>query len=241
MAKNLLQIIQEVSGRLGQPIPASVAGSLDPQVIQFQGLLNEFVDDLETRSYWQSNEIETTWVTTADESQGSVDTLFPYGFCGIVPDTFFNRTNRLAIVGGLGSAEWAARKAMNFSGPLPNFRVRNNELLMTPAPPAGQTYALEYYSNFFIKNFADPGLVYRHYWLKDTDVCTVDDTLAMAYLKWAWRAAKGLDYAEDFRRYERLIATKASREKTAMQLSMSGDTDRPIKPGVLVSPGSWNV
>ena len=238
MPMNMLQIVQAVRGRLGQPIPLSVAGNLDPGIIQMLGLLNEFVEDLETRSYWQANQLETTWVTTATENQGAVATLFPYGFCGIVPDTFFNRTSRLSIVGGIGAAEWAARKAMNFSGPLPNFRIRGNNLLLIPPPPAGQTYSLEYYSNFFVMNTVS-GTVYRHYWLLDTDVCTVDDTLAIAYLKWAWRSTKGLDYAEDFRKYERLLATKAVREKTALALSMSGQTEASFGPGVLVSPGSW--
>lgn len=241
MPMNMLQIVQEVRGRLGQPIPASVAGNLDAGIIQMQGMLNEFVEDLETRQYWQANEIEATWITTATESQGPTATLFPYGFCGIVPDTFFNRTTRLSVVGGIGSAEWSARKASSFSGPLPTFRIRNNELLLIPAPAAAQTYAVEYYSNFFVKNDADPRIVYRQYWLKDTDYCTVSDTLAIAYLKWAWKSAKGLDYAEDFRKYERLVSTKAVREKTALPLSMSGCAETAMGPGVLVSPGSWPV
>jgi len=239
MPMNMLQIIQEVRGRLGQPIPGSIAGSTDPGVIQLQGLLNEFVEDLETRQYWQANQIETTWLTTAAENQGATSTLFPYGFCGIVPDTFYNRSTKLAVGGGLNSAAWALQKALVMSGPLPNFRIRNNNLLLDPAPAAGQTYALEYYSSFFVKNDTDPGIVYRQYWLKDSDYCTVSDSLAIAFVKWAWKSAKGLDYAEDFRKYERLLSTKAIREKTSLPLSMSGSCENSVGPGILVSPGSW--
>lgn len=238
MPMNLLQIVQEARGRLAQPIPASVAGNADAGIVQTLGLLNEFCDDLVTRKYWQSNTIEATFVAVATESQGPVDTLFPYGYEGLLPDTFFNRTNQLPVQGGLSSSEWASRKARNFSGPLPAFRIRNNNLLFSPAPVAGHVYAVEYFSSYFVYN-TDSTTVYRRYWLRDTDMCLLDEALPIAYLKWAWKKEKGLDYAEDFRKYEAMLETKSLREKRSQPLDMTGNTGSGFGPGVLVTPGSW--
>jgi hypothetical protein len=236
---NLLQIVQETRGRLGQPVPASVAGNTDAGIIQTLGLLNEFLEDLVTRKYWQSNTREALFTTVAAESQGPLSTLFPYGYEGLLVDTFFNRTNQLQVQGALSAQEWASRKARNFSGPLPAFRIRGNELLFSPTPPAGHTYAVEYFSSYFIYN-SDTVPVYRKYWLKDTDTCLLDDSLPMAYLKWAWKKEKGLDYAEDFRKYESMLEAKSMRDGRPKAVNMDG-SGSSMGPGVLIPAGSWNL
>lgn len=236
MSMTLLQIVQQVRGRLGQPIPGSVAGNTDPGILQCMGILNEFLDDLSIRQFWQSNTREATFVATVAEDQGALGTLFPYGYEGLIPDTFYNRTTMLSVQGGLNAAEWSARKAMNMSGPLPAFRVRGNNLLFNPIPAAAQTFSVEYFSSYFVYN--PSSVTYRKYWELDTDTCLLGDTLPMAYLKWAWRKEKGLDYAEDFRKYEALVATKGLRDKRPTSLSMDSSVGS-VGPGVTVSPGSW--
>lgn len=236
MALTLLEIVQRARGRLGQPVPASVAGNTDPSIIQSLGILNEFLEDLTVRQYWQVNTREATFSAVATESQGRLDTLFPFGYEGLIADTFYNRTNQLQVEGALSPTEWAARKARNFTGPVPCFRLRGNELLLNPVPIAGHTYAVEYFSSFFVYNPTD--LLYRKYFLKDTDICILDDSLPMAYLKWAWKKEKGLEYAEDFRKYEILVQSKGLREKRLPNISMDQVPDG-YGPGILVSPGSW--
>lgn len=238
MPLNLLQIVQEARGRLGQSIPASVAGNTDSGMIQSLGLLNEFLEDLVQRRYWQANMREATFLSVAVESQGLLSALCPFGFEGILPDTFFNRTNQLEVIGGLSPAEWQSRKAANFSGPIPAYRLRGGELLMLPIPTAGHTYSFEYHSSYFIYNAADPTPVYRKYWGKDTDVCTVDDALPIAYLKYAWKREKGLEYAEDFRKYESMLEAKSLRDTRAQVINM-GECHQGAMPGMLVTPGSW--
>lgn len=237
MSMNLLEIVREARGRLGQPIPASVAGNADPSIIQSLGLLNEFLEDLVLRKYWQSNTREATFASVAAASQGELDTLFPYGFEGIIPNTLYNRSTKLQVTGGLSPDNWQARQAMNMAGPIPSFRLRNNQLLFSPTPTAGETYACEYFSSYFVYNAADA--VYRKYWLKDTDVCVLGESLPIAYLKWAWQKAKGLDYAEDFRKYETMVETKGIRDVSSAPIDMS-DGSGNFSPGIFVTPGSWN-
>lgn len=243
MALNLLQIVQAHAGRQGLPVPAYVAGNPDGYAVQCLGLLNEFNEDLCIRKAWEMNVREATWTSTATESQGSLDTLAPFGFEGIIQDSFWDRTSKLKVGGGLTSADWAARKASGFTGPISCFRLRGHNLLLNPAPAAGLTYAFEYYSSFFVY---DPGTVtvtanYKKYWSLDRDTSTVDDALAIAYLRWAWKREKGFDYAEDFAKYERMLATKAARQDSpqTVQLDCADSLNSLRGPGIGVQPGSW--
>jgi hypothetical protein len=124
---------------------------------------------------------------------------------------------------------------------LPAFRIRNNNLLFSPIPTAGHIYAVEYFSSFFVYNTESTTTAYRKYWLQDTDMCLLDDSLPIAYLKWAWKKEKGLDYAEDFRKYEAMLETKSLREKRSQPISMDSPGSNSFGPGMLVTPGSWNV
>lgn len=243
MALNMLTIAQRFCGRTNIKVPTYVIGNPDPQVLQIAGLLDEFCDDLSLRKIWQATNLEAIFTSVATESQGTLDTLCPYGYQGIVLDSFFDRTQMLPLFGGIAGAEWQARKAFNFTGPYYQFRVWQNQLWFNPVPPAGHTIAFEYNSNFFVKNEAvdgaDPAL-YRQYWAKDTDTCLIDDALPIAWLRWAWKKEKGLEYAEDFNKYERLVNTKSARQDRPQIVNL-GDRTQTIVPGIFVPAGSWNV
>lgn len=239
MAKTLLQIVQEVSGRLAQPVPTYVAGNPDAGVLQMKGLLNRFCEDLITRKFFQQNIREATLtIAAATESQGMIDALCPYGYEGIVLNSFFNRTQLLPVEGGLSPEEWQVRKTLRLTGPYPAFRLRGNELLFVPVPTVGHVYAWEYYSSYFIYNAAEPVDKYRQYWEKDTDTCTVGDALPIAYLTWAWKSAKGLDYTEEFNAYEALLGVKLNRDNRPGVLNMGCVNSEP-RPGIVIAPGSW--
>ena len=238
---NLLQLIQEFTGRTNIPVPTYVIGNPDPQILQAKGLLNEFCDDMTLRNVWEFNTQETLHVSLATEDQGAINTICPLGYQGMLLETVFDRTQRLWLFGGLSASEWQARKAFNFTGPYYQFRLRGGRLLFNPAPVAGHTIAWEYNSSFYVKNNAvtvpDPATA-RQYWEKDTDSCLLGDALPIAYLRWAWKKEKGLEYAEDFNKYERMVATYSARDKAAPILDM-GDCQKPIVPGIFVPAGSW--
>lgn len=234
-AMTLLQIVAAFTAERGLAVPATAATNTDRQVIQIVGLLNAFNRDLLTRKAFQQNTVEATFTTLAAEDQGSIDTIAPSGFEGVMLDTVYNRTMRLPMSGGVTPSEWQTRKALNFTGPLYQFRIRNNRLLMIPTPTAGQTIAFEYLSSWFVK---DTGGTLKKFWTADTDYSVLGDELPQAYLAWAWPKAKGFEYAEDFTLYERLIETKLARSNAPQAASLSGGVQN-LRPGIVVSPGSW--
>ena len=102
---------------------------------------------------------------------------------------------------------------------------------------AGHTIAFEYYSSYFVRETAS---VTKQYWTKDADTCVVDDALPVAYLRWAWKKEKGLEYAEDFAKYERMLATKGARNTTGRTVDMAEGRSQRRFPGVIVPEGNWS-
>lgn len=237
---DLLGLIQEFCKRRALPVPTSAISNQDQGVMQMVAILNEFLEDLQVRKAWQRNTFETVFTSTAAEDQGDIMTLCPYGFEEILWETFFDRTQRLPLFGGVNPAEWQARKAFNITGPLYNFRLRQNRLLFTPALPADHSIAFEYYGSFFVKNNTGSGATYRQYWAADTDTCTLGDTLPLQWLAWKWSAKKGFDYAEDFMTYEKSVAVKLARDNRPKAVNLSSST-RELRPGIFVPEGNWNI
>lgn len=235
MALTVLQIAQTFAGRQGLPQPTFIAGNNDAQVLQILGLLQEFCDDLVTRRFWEVTTKEAVFSSLGVEDQGLIADIADGGYRGMVPGTFFDRTQRLAVPVAISPQEWQLRKTLGLSGPLYQARVRGGHLLFIPPPPLGHTLAFEYQSEWFVQDSGGNG---KKWPTQDNDTFVVNDSLPVAYLRWAWKSTKGLDYAEEFRMYENLV----TQEKHATRIPQSVSLDDCVKdarPGIVVPPGSW--
>lgn len=232
----LLELLKQFAQRTGIPIPVTVIGNQDRQVIQLLALLNEVVEDLTDRPFTELTR-EAVFTTVAAESQGALSTIAPSGFQSVINDTIFNRTLRLPIFGPMAAKQWQAFKTMQITGPASQYRIVRGELLFMPVPAAGHTCAFEYLSNMAILG-AD--LSPKSAFTADTDTFILPARLPLAGLRWKWKYEQGLDYAEDFRRYEELVSTYTARDgtKPTVDLSMSGGS---ATPGIIVPSGSWNL
>lgn len=234
----LLELVQRFCRRQGLKYPAQVATSTEELVLQILELLNEELDDITQRQTWQGLAYETTWTTVATESQGQLATLAPHGFVSVINSTLWDRTQQVPFVLAGAAEAWQYLKALGFTGPFSEYRIRGNELLMIPVPSAGNTGAFEYRSNLAVLDV--DGTTRKRYFAADDDTPILQDSLMLAGLRWRWKREKGLDYGEDFRRYEELVANAAGRDGTKPVLDMGGRV-KPIQPGIFVPVGSWNV
>lgn len=235
---SLLTVVQSFCQRTGLPVPSFAVGSTDAQVLQIIALADEVVEDLCDRWTWADLTREAVFVTVNGEDQGSLDTIAPNGFLRISQETIFNRTLRLPLVGPMTQAQWQALKALPTAGPFYKYRIRQNRILFMPAGIAGHTCAFEYASSYAI--LAVDGTTYRSAFAADTDTFILDERLLTAGLRWRWRAEKGLDYAEEFRRYEELANNASGRDGTKPRIDMSGGGN-DFRPGIWVPSGNWNI
>jgi hypothetical protein len=239
MSMTMLQIVANFCARTNLSVPTTVYGSTDPQVAQVRALLEEEGNDLASRGSWQGLINEASLTTTATESQGAMSTIASNGFRYILNNTIWSRTRRLPVCGPLDPREWQMLKALFVNGPYYRYRIRQDEMLVNPTPPASEAWYFEYVSYNWIQ--ATGGGAYKQFFTVDTDEVLLPDTLLLQGLRWRWKKEKGLDYAEDMRTYEMQVKDALGRDGGKRVIYQDGGPVKGPRPGIFVPTGSWNV
>lgn len=234
MAMTCLQIIQSACRRIGITVPGAVITNPDLQIQQLMDLSNEEGQEQAARYPWQALQTEVTFTTVATQVQASMNTIAP-GWNYIVNDTIWNRTLRRPVYGPRSEQNWQYQKAMQINGPFNSYRIIGDSINFYPNPVAGQTCAFEYITSNWVSSSTASSV-----WLVDTDTPLIDDQLLILGTIWRWKQAKGLNYAEDFNKYERRMEDLMGRDAGKPVLDMAGIHDE-ILPGIFVPAGSWNV
>lgn len=230
---NLLQTIQRFCRRTNLDVPSVVIGSANPIILQLYSLLEEEGNDLSGRGSWQELTLEATHTTVATESQGDIADIADEGFRYIKNETIWDRTENLPVM-VIDGPDWQAEKG--FAATAPNYmaRIRNGELIVTPTPVAGNTWAFEYVTSNWIRNNTS------QYFVADTDTYSLPGELVLLGLRWRWKKEKGLEYAEDFRTYEKQVEDALSRNGLHRVLYQDR-CERGISPHIVVNSGNWDL
>lgn len=234
---SLLSLMTQVTRRLLGSAPTAIAASTDPQIIQLMAIANEEGQDLSARYPWQALQNESTFLTVATESQGAITTLAGTDFRYILNDIMWNRSLLRPVFGPLDPQDWQALKARNVTGPFTQFRIRGGLLRYIPVPVAGNTIAFEWISKNWV-TLAATGTASA--WAADGDTALLDEEIMTEGIIWRWQEFKGLAYAEQFAKYERLVNDAMTRDGGKSRINLGGSTGS-FPSGVLVPLGSWSV
>lgn len=234
--QNLLQIVQAVCQRVSLPAPMTAMSNQDTLVQQIIGFCNEEGQEQAARYQWQVLQNQATFTTVASQLQVQMATVAP-GWKYIVNNTIWNRDLRRPVYGPRSQSDWQQMQAMQINGPFNSFRIIADAINFYPIPAVGQVCAFEYISKNWINTSAGPT---SSYWTNDADIPVLSDQLLILGTIWRWKQAKGLNYAEDFAKYERQILDAMGRDAGKPQLDMTGAKDT-ILPGIFVPSGSWAV
>jgi hypothetical protein len=215
---SILTIVQDVSNRIGLPVPSTVIGSNDTQVRQLLGLAQQEGKELSRRGPWQVLTKEKTITATATETQTGA---IPTDFERMIEGTFWNRTQDRRVVGPLTPQKWQMLQTGLYSLMWDAYRIRGNDMLMSPVPQAGDILAYEYISTYWLTNAA--GSTERASWTADDDVAKLDEELITLGVIWRFLKAKGLDYSEAFSTYERMVERKLGNDGGMAILDLNGD------------------
>lgn len=231
---SLLTLIQNAADRIGVVRPSTVISSSDPQVVRLLGMAQQEGKALAERHDWQVLTKESTFTATATETQSSV---LPSAFDRFVDQTFYNRSKMRPVLGPVTAQDWQQIKATVSVTVVEAFRQRGSstDLLFTPTPTVGDSYAFEYIS----KNWcAKADATEQSAWALDTDTGILDEELMTLGVVWRFKAAQGLDYSEEFRNYELMFAQRTSRDggKPRIRVGFGGALS-----GLIVQEGSWNL
>ena len=230
---SLLSIIQAASKRVGLNSPASAIGLTDDNVVRMIALADEEGIELAARHRWQNLIREATHTTVATESQGLITTIAGADFAYILNDTIWNRTSNRRWL-PVDDTQWQQMKSSLLTGTNVHFRLRGNTLLALPVPTAGHTVAFEWMTKNWCESSGGTG---QSAWAADTDVGRLNESLMTAGLIWRWKESQGLEYAEDFRKYEILVNDAIARDGVKGHLIMnSRHSSRSNVP-----EGSWVI
>jgi hypothetical protein len=234
----VLEIIQRVANAVGITKPTAVIGSTVDEVVQILELFNQEGRQLSTRWGWQALSFEGTFTTVAAESQGTLATIIgaTQELRYIVNETIWDRTAAVPIVGPLSKKVWQGYKSLSLRGPYSQYRIKGDQIIFLPAPPAGHSCYFEYVSKMWLTDSG--GTNYRRNVVADTDLPLLDDEILCAGLEWRWLRKKGLSYAEEFANYEAMVAMAIGRDGTKPVVSMDNVRERPTR-GLYVPIGSW--
>ena len=230
----VLTMIQNACDLVGLVRPSIAVTSTDQNVRQMVALLREELAELQKLDFDALLREQTFVTVAAAEQTGAV----PDDASRFVNGSFFNRTTQRPLIGPISAQAWQAQQA---SGVVPvayiAWRRRNGAFLVTPTPAAGETIAYEYITKNIVLSAAGAE---RDAIVADSDAALVDETLAQAGLRWRWKQAKGLDYAEDMETYERRKAAALGADGGASPtLNIGGGSSLPSYAGVNIPDGSW--
>jgi hypothetical protein len=236
---NVLQIVQEACGRSGLPVPPVLVSSADTNVLQLKTLFNELMQETIKRYRFQVCISNPTWTSVAANVQGTIQTLWGQEPESLINATMWDFTLRRPIFGPLNDTNFQIIQALIPTGPIFQYRIQDNNLLIYPVPPAGNTHsAVIRTKNWLALNGNMSTLGY--YIQNDTDVPLIDDTTLVVGLKYRYKKEKGLPYAEDFESWIEMIENIALRDGSKEMLYLD-KASQELVPGIFVPSGNWNL
>lgn len=231
----LLTIVQDAADLIGIPRPNAVASATDTQTRRLLALANIGGRAMARRYRWQAFTDVANFTTANQEEQGSLSTLAP-NFLYIVNQTMWNRDTQ-DYIPAIDAVDWQEQKATVSTGPYYNYRIRDDKILFYPVPAAGDDIYFEYASTNWCEDSGGTG---QAKFEADTDVSRLDENLHVMDVRWRFKAAIGLDYAEDFREFETQLAQSMAHDGGKRILHLDEGESRDM-PSARAPDGSWNI
>jgi len=233
----LLSICQNVADFTGFERPSTVIDNTDPIARQLLALAQREGKQLMRTSDWAILKKEHTFST----SSGTAAYALPSDFDRLVLETSYNRSDNDILTGPISSAEYQlVNHGMATTGTTEKFRLKaaSNALKfeLDPTPSSTQTIGFEYVSNQFCQSSGGSG---QAVWTADTDTGILDETTMEMGITWRFKAAHGLDYAEDFRQYQLEVRQAVARNGSAPILQL--DDARKLIVGPYQSDGNYGL
>lgn len=233
----ILSIIQNVTDSLGLTRPSAVLTSSDDQVRQLLALANQEGKYLAREYPWQKLNKVATFTTVAAELQNDSSLTSITDINWHLTETFWDTSQTVRVYGPLTPRDYAYKDAIATAGPYSEFRYRQGNFYLLPAPAAGQTISFEYISTKWCESSGGTG---QTAWAADTDVGVLDEYLMELGIIYRWLRRQGLSYAEEMREYMTQVELAKARDGGGKEiLNITHENE-----GILmtrVPEGGWNL
>jgi hypothetical protein len=195
---NLLEMAVDVMGEVGVPPPVSLFGNTDPRAVSLLALFKREVRNSSLSRTWPSLVVRASFDTVANQEQYAL----PVGFDSLIPDTVFISNRPARVMGSLDPVAWSTYKSYGSALGVPSFRVLSSNILINPIPTGVETYNYEYKTNLVVVSST---LVGKPTFTADDDSTVLPTALIRMGVVWRYKRSRGLDYADDFVEYNRMV------------------------------------
>ncbi|MGY3527281.1 hypothetical protein ACVISU_000049 [Bradyrhizobium sp. USDA 4452] len=205
---SILSCLQQAMPLCGLPAPAQAVSSTDPNVQKFVQLAQDIGDELRERFFWRN--LNIAGQITGDGSTTLFTLPGDWAELSAGQQFFSSLYPTLPIYGPVTNEQLAQMKSAPSFPTRPVWRIIGGVLELWPAIGSGEIITFNYYSTNWVSNAT--GLQRQPTFLLDSDFSMIDELVLRRGLVWRWKQSKGLDYAEDFRRYEMSLNRASGRE-----------------------------
>lgn len=230
----VLQLIQSFCREYGRPVPNGIQGSSDAGALQMRELLQTVGEEVRNSTNWTQCSRRAVWNSVAGEDQGALDTLFPEDFDGIVPQTFWDATQRVPMQGPVADVNWQGQKIRSPGSPIYSYKVYNGHLLVTFTMPVNHSLTLFYKSRRWINS----GTSQLTTFATDNDTCMFSDTTMKKGLRAYWLRMKQMPHQFEMQQFEDAYLAEGSGNNVKPILSMDGEN---ASYGYGITIPLWNV
>lgn len=238
---NLLQITSEFCKRKGLPVPSTVVGAADDQILQIWGLLNEGIQDIASRYNHQELQASKTFTHAGGTDYLAYDLSALSGWKFIIPQSLWNITGRLPVAGPLSMVQWQTLTTMLVNQALYSYILYGNgiHIFGQPTVLTSVTFGFKYQSRNGVTDTVAP--LDNSSYGSDTATPKINSDIILADLKWRWAREKGLPYAEDQRASEEMLTNLVGSQDQGVLVLDDQPQYAGFPPGVIVPAGNWNV
>lgn len=230
----LLTIGQAVADEVNVTRPTSIAGGSTEEALRILRYVNKCGRKLMQAYPWQALRNEQTFTAVAGSEQASI---LPTDFDRFIPETFWDRTNTLLIVGPVSAVQWQGLKAGGYSGN-PRFAWRGDAVLIAPDMDGGESLAFEYIS----KNWCQSsGGTTQDAMTADDDVGLISEELLTLGATYEYLAGEDLPYQKARADYMEFYKGLTGNERAKPGILLSGDIfggGRHFGGAPIANPGS---
>lgn len=235
---NYLQLITDFTNKWGLPTLGAVIGSTDATAKQLLALTHETTEYLQ-QFQWEPQFTTKTFTQKIGEDQGTLVSIFGAGYRALIPNTLWNLTQRRPIYGPRDGAYHQAIVGLKVGGPLYQYRVAGNKLLIIPAPTnATDSLSAVYQSKYTV--LASDGTTFKDRVTVDDDTFLYPDNVFKSQLEWRWLKQKGEAWAAA--RIDASDAISKNINKDDWMPTLNFNTgEYELKPGIWIPAGSWTL
>lgn len=214
---SLLTICQDAADQIGIERPQVVFGGLQSNEQLLLRLANKVGRHLAAIADWPALRSEAVLAASGGTVQANA---IPADFLRFIPETFWNRAVPALVSGPVGAVEWARLEAVSTEGLRQRFTRRGSDILVRPAPSAGEALAFGYISAQWVRS---AGGVPRPRFEADDDVSVLDEETITLGVVYEFLETQGQPSALALAEYQRRIADVLSGEIADPGVLPAGD------------------